>query len=488
MNRHINSLKVLLLLLLAQLQMTVSGQDPGKDICRIENGKIIFKIDLKWTRNQLNKVSEQFGLDTLLLVEIIQGDADSVLQAQGWQLKIKGQESVEISRTLGSDPKSQSANNQKQSRLFLIDDNWLPLPPQPIPESAVYGVNNLSRQDCFVYKDSLGHFYLPGHENARSVFIAGSFNDWSTMQTPMQKTPGGWSITIRMKPGKYAYKYVADGRWLNDPGNRANEDDQNGGYNSIIYCYNHRFTLKGYADARKVFVAGSFNGFNPGELAMKQVGGGWELPMYLRQGTHAYKFIVDGKWMTDPENPVERPDGGGNFNSFVGIGDPVVFTLNGYQSAKNVNLAGNFNVWNPAELLMQKTSGGWELSYVLAPGNYEYKFIADGKWMTDPGNPYLTGEGDYVNSFLAVKPNHTFVLDSFPMARIVLVSGNFNNWSTTGYPMARVHNQWILPLYLKPGKTAYKFIVDGAWVLDPSNALWEENEFGSGNSVLWIDP
>jgi hypothetical protein len=30
--------------------------------------------------------------------------------------------------------------------------------------------------------------------------------------------------------------------------------------------------------------------------------------------------------------------------------------------------------------------------------------------------------------------------------------------------------------------------VDGKWMIDPANDLWEDNEFGTGNSVLWIEP
>ncbi|MBC8172950.1 MAG: hypothetical protein H7X71_03495, partial [Chitinophagales bacterium] len=41
---------------------------------------------------------------------------------------------------------------------------------------------------------------------------------------------------------------------------------------------------------------------------------------------------------------------------------------------------------------------------------------------------------------------------------------------------------------LPPGKYIYKFVVDGNWILDPDNPHMEENEFGNGNSVLWIEP
>jgi hypothetical protein len=44
------------------------------------------------------------------------------------------------------------------------------------------------------------------------------------------------------------------------------------------------------------------------------------------------------------------------------------------------------------------------------------------------------------------------------------------------------------PVTLKPGKYTCKFIVDNKWINDPSNDIWEENEYGTGNSVLWIEP
>jgi hypothetical protein len=87
---------------------------------------------------------------------------------------------------------------------------------------------------------------------------------------------------------------------------------------------------------------------------MEKTETGWELPLYLREGTHAYKFIVDGNWITDPENPVTRPDGAGNLNSFIGIGDTIFFKLRNYPDAEQVVLTGNFNAWNHGELLMER--------------------------------------------------------------------------------------------------------------------------------------
>jgi 1,4-alpha-glucan branching enzyme len=210
--------------------------------------------------------------------------------------------------------------------------------------------------------------------------------------------------------------------------------------------------------------------------------------MYLREGTHSYKFIVDNEWILDPANKITRPDGKGHENSFIGSGDTLIFRLKGYPDAKKVVLSGDFNAWNTGELFMEKSSGGWQLPYVLAAGNYEYKYIVDGTWITDPGNPYTTGDGGYINSFRAVKANHTFIMEQHSDAEKVILSGSFNGWNENGYRMVKQAGNWTFSLYLKPGKSIYKYIVDGKWIIDPSNPLWEENEYGTGNSVLWINP
>jgi 1,4-alpha-glucan branching enzyme len=220
---------------------------------------------------------------------------------------------------------------------------------------------------------------------------------------------------------------------------------------------------------------------------MMRVSDGWSLPVWFRDGTYVYKFIVDNRWMADPDNPLTKNDARGNLNSFLEIGEPFLFKLNGWRDTRKVVLTGSFNGWDTGELVMNKTTGGWQLPYVLPPGNYEYKFIVDGNWIIDLANPFITGSGASENSFIALKANHIFELHHFPDASKVIVTGSFNGWKPQGYRMVNQGNRWILPIYLKPGKYTYKFIVDGKWILDPDNKLFEENQYGTGNSVLWIN-
>ncbi|OGC77103.1 MAG: hypothetical protein A2Z27_01665 [candidate division Zixibacteria bacterium RBG_16_50_21] len=60
-------------------------------------------------------------------------------------------------------------------------------------------------------------FELTGSEFL-DVAIAGSFNDWRPRA--MKRTQEGlWKVTLRLPPGTYEYKFIADGKWLEDPKN-----------------------------------------------------------------------------------------------------------------------------------------------------------------------------------------------------------------------------------------------------------------------------
>ncbi len=69
------------------------------------------------------------------------------------------------------------------------------------------------------------------------------------------------------------------------------------------------------------------------------------------------------------------------------ISDAVVFvTL--YPRAKNVQIAGDFNNWQPANTPMQKVgqSGVWQAQLKLPQGRYRYRLVVDGQWQQDPYN------------------------------------------------------------------------------------------------------
>ena len=62
----------------------------------------------------------------------------------------------------------------------------------------------------------------------------------------------------------------------------------------------------------------------------------------------------------------------------------TVFIFN-LKPARKVYLAGEFNNWNPAGKCMVKMKDGtFRAKIKPQPGDYEYKFIADGIWINDP--------------------------------------------------------------------------------------------------------
>ncbi|HYH03731.1 MAG TPA: hypothetical protein VEC37_11550, partial [Bacillota bacterium] len=316
--------------------------------------------------------------------------------------------------------------------------------------------------------------------------LAGSFNNWSPEALRMDRTDSGWIAAVKLAPGKHWYKFVVDGGWQVDGDNLLKENDGRGNINSVYYRTNHVFELEGHTNAKKVFLAGSFNQWNAKSLPMLPTGNGWQIPVYLAEGTHTYKFVVDNRWIADPRNNERMDDGAGGFNSVIRLGQPHHFRLDGFANAKKVMLSGTFNNWNPSELPMNKTATGWELPYVVGAGNHEYKFIVDGQWIADPANPATEGKNG--NSFLVAQPNYVFRLKGFDNAKSVFLSGTFNDWKPAQLAMKREGDSWVFPIYLEPGKHLYKFVVDGKWILDPQNRLWEQNKEGSGNSVMWIEP
>jgi len=72
--------------------------------------------------------------------------------------------------------------------------------------------------------------------NAKSVYVAGTFNKWVTDETSaMKKLDSGiWIKIIPLPEGTYRYKFVVDGVWRQDPANTVTEGDSMGGKNSVL--------------------------------------------------------------------------------------------------------------------------------------------------------------------------------------------------------------------------------------------------------------
>jgi serine/threonine protein kinase len=99
-----------------------------------------------------------------------------------------------------------------------------PSPPPPKPKSA---------SKPFNVEFSLAAASAP---NARTISIAGDFNNWSAVTaTPMKKQANGdWDVTLQLPAGRHLYKLIVDGKWIADPENTMQADDGYGGTNSVV--------------------------------------------------------------------------------------------------------------------------------------------------------------------------------------------------------------------------------------------------------------
>jgi hypothetical protein len=53
--------------------------------------------------------------------------------------------------------------------------------------------------------------------------------------------------------------------------------------------------------------------------------------------------------------------------------------------------------------MLMTGNGQWRMKLPLMPGRYRYRFIVDGKWVTDPNNKYIeTNEFGDMNNIVEV--------------------------------------------------------------------------------------
>jgi 5'-AMP-activated protein kinase regulatory beta subunit len=71
---------------------------------------------------------------------------------------------------------------------------------------------------------------------AKSVQVAGTFNDWRPEANPMVHTGSGeWEARLMLRAGQYEYRFVVDGVWQEDPEATRSAPNPYGGVNSVLF-------------------------------------------------------------------------------------------------------------------------------------------------------------------------------------------------------------------------------------------------------------
>lgn len=81
-------------------------------------------------------------------------------------------------------------------------------------------------------KEAVFEFYAPQAEDLR---IAGTFNNWDATKHRLRKDSNGcWRLALRLKQGRYEYRYLVDGNWENDQRPCACVPNAFGTWNCVI--------------------------------------------------------------------------------------------------------------------------------------------------------------------------------------------------------------------------------------------------------------
>ena len=140
-----------------------------------------------------------------------------------------------------------------------------------------------------------------------------------------------------------------------------------------------------YPDPNKEFalvqIKGEMNGWNTNAHPMNYSNGYWQTTIPMEAGVYAYKFVVDGEELIDPNNSVTTPNGFGSLNSVIEVGEreeypPVLIPTEQNGQSITVRLESylpktdvvyqtqNYSIlalWENSELEVRNTGYYWEI-------------------------------------------------------------------------------------------------------------------------------
>ena len=353
-----------------------------------------------------------------------------------------------------------------------------------------------------------------------NVYVAGSFNGWSASANKMTKSGGVFTCTLDLAPGRYEYKLVKDGSWINDPGNPMVTGSD----------HNNFFIMPGMADTT-VYAA-------PGETTSLPA----ELPCTIADGSTVRKAVtytmsaVSGVTLSGNKLTVSS----GCTASKVTL---TAATADGHSCTVTANLS-TADLTKADVTIHFINSLGWDgvCAYVWSSGSTlsdawpgrAVQRDADGGFTLNLTHRFAAGEtlglllhnnkGSQTTDItvtnaqlktgkveLWVQPAATANAEGkFPAtvttskaaqfisteikgnqvtfrykgsASAVYLAGTFNNWSKTANKMTKSGGVFSTTVTLSPGIHEYKLIVDGEWICDPGNGLAGGYD---GNSILVV--
>ena len=117
-----------------------------------------------------------------------------------------------------------------------------------VPDSSLEGIKTMEFQSggdifsipVYIKKFVTRKYTFKPDKQYKFISLFGSFNNWSRQDLPMtdKNNDGIYEITIQLEPGRYEYKFFADGEEISDPSNPDQVPNGIGGINSVVNIVN----------------------------------------------------------------------------------------------------------------------------------------------------------------------------------------------------------------------------------------------------------
>lgn len=299
------------------------------------------------------------------------------------------------------------------------------------------------------------------------------------------------------------------------------------------FVYRH----PGATSAGSVALAGPFE--SPpwsGQLPMDDADGDgfWTADVVLPAGDHPYKFVVDGEWILDPDNPQTQDDGMGNSNSLARHACPhTPDCLRDADCADPTPLCRNYTCVDASACMCPGEQVCDDAGRCVDPAECSDTDPCDAPLVCRDGacEPECLGPDDCAGDAVCVelqcvepecsedaecdrltevcdgvscvaKPCNRQIFTFDPGGEqyaAVVVAGEFNGWSPTaaegGDAMALLEDEgiWYAAIDLPNGAYQYKLVLyrqaggEPEWIADPAAARFADDGFGGQNAIRDVD-
>ena len=306
-------------LIVAAMLICIAGhsQDPPRSYY-FDGDDVVFVFDIRDYQNATDEASrERLDFSDLDIDKVAVTGEFSMWSRDGWEMEKTGEYTYQLRKALADFDQAFPIEFK-----YIINDQYWAEPGIAFPTIRKFDneffeeTYNLTLYDVQPSIEGNTFFFLEGFENAREVILTGSFVEWDEGYLKMDKVPGGWQKRLDLRPDRYEYKFIVDGEWHHDMANPNYVMNEHGTPNSVLQVVKlHHFELEGFPTASHVAVVTSFNHWN--HMPMQRSGDAWVADVPIASGKYHYKYVVDGRYIVDPDNPLKERNKQGDEYSVV---------------------------------------------------------------------------------------------------------------------------------------------------------------------------